>query len=43
MGLEFFTVDAAAAGQRLDVFVAGRCPEPKAGNLHEPCRGKAAH
>jgi len=30
MGLEFFTVDAAAAGQRLDVFVAGRCPEPKA-------------
>jgi 23S rRNA pseudouridine1911/1915/1917 synthase len=30
MGLEKFTVDAAAAGQRLDVFVAGRCAGPKA-------------
>ncbi len=27
---EYFTVDAAAAGQRLDVFVAGRCAVPGA-------------
>jgi 23S rRNA pseudouridine1911/1915/1917 synthase len=30
MGLELFTVDAVAAGQRLDVFVAGRCSELEA-------------
>jgi len=30
MGLEHFTVDTAAAGQRLDVFVAGCCAAPKA-------------
>ena len=30
MRLEQFTVDTAAAGQRLDVFVAGCCAEPKA-------------
>lgn len=29
MRTELFTVNAAAAGQRLDVFVAGRCSEPK--------------
>lgn len=30
MGSQQFTVDIAAAGQRLDVFVAGRCADPKA-------------
>ncbi|HET9917260.1 MAG TPA: RluA family pseudouridine synthase [Candidatus Binatia bacterium] len=30
MGSVHFTVDSAAAGQRLDLFIAGRCAEPEA-------------